>query len=370
METNTAFTRIAGTIDKQDPHTAPKAVDGSIHQGFIGLLKLIFTPEAAEIAQHLNCLPGFTSTPKAAAVSGKSIEHVETILAESLSKGGVVQFGGQYCLSPIPNLLNAHNFHPEVKPDDVEAARLHGEYFIKDGFSKFYQSTSKGTPVGRVIPIGRTIETDQKVLAAEEAHDFILNHAAEELTLIPCPCRTRAEKRGDRECRGEFPIGYCIMLGAAAVHFETMGLGKRVTKEEAIEYFDGMVELGLLGHTLNTRFGDRLICLCCGCCCAQTLGRIKWGNPNALAPSNFIPKAGEDCIGCEMCTERCLFEALSLDKESERIRVDPKKCLGCGLCSLACPQETLKLHRSERSSIPFENSIELDITMGRENREE
>ncbi|MCP4755300.1 MAG: 4Fe-4S dicluster domain-containing protein [Proteobacteria bacterium] len=140
-------------------------------------------------------------------------------------------------------------------------------------------------------------------------------------------------------------------------------------KEQAIAYFDEMVELGLVGHTLNTHYGDRLMCVCCGCCCSQTLGRIKWDNPNALAPSNFVPKTGEDCVGCETCTDRCFFEALSLDEETDQIRVEPEKCLGCGVCTLACPQETLKLHRLERSTIPFENSIQLDIAQGRENRE-
>ena len=35
MEEATPYDRIARKIDEQDPHTAPKAEDGSIHEAFI-----------------------------------------------------------------------------------------------------------------------------------------------------------------------------------------------------------------------------------------------------------------------------------------------------------------------------------------------
>jgi ferredoxin len=370
MEDLTAYARIAQKIEEQEPHTAPKAENGSIHEAFLSHLELMYSPEEAEIVQHLNLLESFSSSREVAEASGESLAHVEKILADVSSRNGILAVGDMYCLPPIPLLLNAHHFYSEIKPGDREAARLYAEYFIKGGFYKNYETLKQGTPVGRVIPLNRAIEVNQEVLATEEAHDYILNHSVEELALVPCPCRTRAEKLGARECKDKFPIGACIMMGAAALHFENLGLGKRVNKQQALEYFDEMQDLGLVGHTLNARFGDRLICLCCGCCCSQTRGRIKWDNPNALSPSNFVPKPGDDCVGCGTCTERCFFEAITLDDETDQIQVDVDKCIGCGLCTLTCTQQTLKLHRHERSSIPFQTSRELDETMSRENREE
>jgi Pyruvate/2-oxoacid:ferredoxin oxidoreductase delta subunit len=369
MEAPTAYIRIAQKIEEQEPHTAPKAEDGSIHPAFISHLRLVYSPEEAEIVQHLDVLETFTSADKVAEASGKSLEYVTKILADVHSRNSVMGVGNMYCLPPIPLLINLHHFYPETRDGDIEAAELYQEYFVEGGFYKKYENLKKGTPVGRVIPVGRAIEADQKVLEAEEAHDYILNHSSEELALVPCPCRTRTEKLGTRECKDEFPIGACIMMGAAALHFEMLGLGKRVSKEQALEYFDEMVELGLVGHTLNARLGDRLICLCCGCCCSQTRGRTRWDNPDALSASNFAPQPGEDCIGCETCADRCIFEALSLDEETDQIRVDVEKCIGCGVCTLVCTQETLKLHRHERSSIAFETPQKLDEAMARENRE-
>ncbi len=368
MEDLKAYHRIAQKIEEQEPHTAPKAEDGSIHEAFLSHLKLVYSPEEAEVVQHLNLPPALASPQEVAEASGKSLLYVKTILADVHSHNGIIGAGNMYCLPPIPLLVNIHQFYPEIRQGDVEAAQLYEEYFIKGGFYKFYEASKKGTPMARVIPINAAIEANQEVLAAEEAHDYILNHSAEELTLVPCPCRTRTEKLNARECKDEFPIGACIMMGPAAVHFETIGLGKRVTKQQAIKYFDEMQELGLVGQTFNARVGDVVICLCCGCCCSQTRGRTRWNNPDALSPSNFVPKPGEDCIQCETCVDRCFFGAIALDEETDQIQVDVDRCIGCGICTLTCSQGTLKLHRYERSTT-FETSQKLLETVARENRE-
>lgn len=367
MDDQAAYTRIAQTIEEQEPHTAPKAADGSIHPAFIGHLKLVYSPEEAEIVQHLKLPNAFTSSQEVAEASGESLQYVERVLADVNKKNGIVGLGNMYCLPPIPLLLNIQQFYPEIKEGDIEAARLYQEYFVEGGFYKYYEASKKGTPMARIIPINRAIEASQKVLEAEEAHDYILNHSAEELTLVPCPCRTRTEKLGVRDCKGEFPIGACIMMGPAALHFEAIGLGKRVSKEKALEYFDEMQELGLVGQTFNARVGDVVICLCCGCCCSQTRGRTRWNNPDALSPSNFVPEPAEDCIRCETCADRCLFGAIALNEEADEMQVDVAKCIGCGVCTLACTQETLKLHRYERSTT-FETSQKLLETVARENR--
>jgi NAD-dependent dihydropyrimidine dehydrogenase PreA subunit len=341
---DSAYLLIARSIDRE-PETAPKAADGGgFHAAFLAYLKLLYSPEEAEVVQHLKGLPAFTSTREVADASGKSLESVEKILADVHSRNGLFGVGDRYCLPPIPVLVNVHQFYPEVKEHDVEAARLYGD------------------------PVHRSIEPGEKILSAEEAHDFILNHAPEEMALVPCPCRTRTEKLGTRECKEEKPIGACIMLGPAAMHFDDLGLGKRVTRQQAVAYFDEMVENGFVGTTTNSVSNGPVICLCCECCCSQVRGRTRWDNPDAVAPSNFVPRTTEDCLACETCVDRCFFGALEIDEETDRATADPEKCIGCGLCTLACPQEILKLHRHERAR-PFDTHGELLRTLARENRE-
>ena len=138
MKELTAYTQIAQKIEEQEPHTAPKARDGSIHAAFIGHLELMYSPEEAEIVQHLDVFETFSSSRDVAETSGRDHPHVAKILAEVSSRNGILAVGDMYCLPPIPLLLNAHHFYPETRPGDLEAARLYAEYFIEDGFYKYY----------------------------------------------------------------------------------------------------------------------------------------------------------------------------------------------------------------------------------------
>ncbi len=76
---DSAYILISNKIEEQDPHTAPKAEDGSIHEAFISHLKLMYSAEEAEIVQHLNLLEAFSSSLEVAEASGKSPEYIEKI---------------------------------------------------------------------------------------------------------------------------------------------------------------------------------------------------------------------------------------------------------------------------------------------------
>jgi hypothetical protein len=129
MEELTAYHRIAQKIEEQEPHTAPKAADGSIHEAFISHLKLVYSPDEAEIVQHLNVVPALTSSEDVAEASGTTLEYAETILADVHSNNGIIGLGNMYCLPPIPVLVNIHQFYPEVRDGDIEAAELYQDYY-------------------------------------------------------------------------------------------------------------------------------------------------------------------------------------------------------------------------------------------------
>ncbi|MBC2716336.1 MAG: 4Fe-4S binding protein [Desulfobacteraceae bacterium] len=364
---NSVYVNLWNKLD-ENFMTAPKDPDGNPQPSFMKFLERVYSHQEADLMQYMKRPGQFITTQELADAAGKPLDEVEKVMDGVHKRNGLIGMGNFYSLPPMPLLLNHHQFYPEVKPDDLEAAQLYQDFYIKDKYYIYYEGSKKGTPVFRTIPVEMAIEPDQKVLSAEEAHDFIMNHAPAEMALVPCPCRTRTEKMGIRECKDNNPVANCIMMGPTAMHFEMLGLGKKVTREEAVQYFDAMQELGLVGQTDNTLSDSSIICMCCGCCCSQLRGRTRWDNMSALLPANFIPQAGDDCVACGVCTERCFFGALSIDEEAERSVVDPDKCIGCGVCTLACPQETLKLYRHERST-PFNTTKEMVKTIARENRE-
>ena len=361
-----AYVQIAENVDKGF-QTAPKA-GGELSRAFIAYLKLIYTPEQAELVQYLQ-MPGNPRTAgQVADASGEDAGGVEEILLSLSEKGFLTGSRGGYCLPAIPNLVNLHMFYPDIKPDDLEAAKLYQQFFIKEGFYKYYGTSGRGTPVLRSIPVEHAIHPEEKTFTSEEAHAYIKQLETEDLALVACPCRTRTEKLGIRECKDDFPVGTCIFIGKTAVRFENLGLGKRVTKEQAIGYLDEMVKLGLIATAENFLSEPHgIMCLCCGCCCSNVRGRTRWDNPTAVLPSAFAPQASDDCVMCGTCVDRCFFGALSLDDDAERSVVDVEKCIGCGVCTITCQTEALKLHRCERPTGPFETAIELGVTVARDN---
>ncbi len=365
MKKDTLYFQIAEKID-EGALTAPK-VGGKFSQAFIKFLKLLYTPEESQLVQHLKMGMNFTSAADIARAAGKSEDEINDILEPLAKKGRVIGFAGNYTLPMVPLMLNNHQFHKEVGPDDIEAAKLYQQFFIKEGYYKYYESSEKGTQLMRVIPVRRTLKHGQKILDTEEAHKII--DSVDHISLVPCPCRTRTEKLGIRECKDRNPTGFCIMTEISAQYFENAGLGKKVTAEQAKKYLDEMQDLGLVVTTDNYEDKDHtVICLCCGCCCSQLRGRTRWENPLAVSPSNFVAEANEDCVLCGTCVDRCFFGAISLDDELGRTFVDAEKCIGCGVCTITCDQEALRLKRVERSH-PFPTPRDLYRQVAIENKE-
>jgi ferredoxin len=358
------YVRIAENIDK-GIQTAPKA-DGELSKAFIAFLKIVYTPEEAELVQHLNMHKSKT-VEELVEASGMDGEKVDEII-DTLSKRAAVEGRYKKRLPSIPTLLNLHMFYPEIMEDDLEAAKLYQQFFIKERFYKYYGTSEKGTPMLRSIPIEQAIHSETQTFSAEEAHAFVKNLETEDLALVPCPCRTRTEKLDIRECKDRLPVAHCVFIGGAAARFEELGLGKRVTKEQAINYIDEVVELGLIpttGNSVEGPFG--IMCMCCGCCCSNVRGRTLWDNPTAVRPSNFLPQASDDCILCGTCVDRCFLDALSLDEDGGRTMVDPEKCIGCGVCAVTCPEEALRLHRFERSEPTYQSARDLMMTVAGDN---
>ncbi len=273
-----------------------------------------------------------------------------------------------YAFPQIPYLINIQSLFPEIGPHDIRGAELYHTFFVDEKYSRFYESSVKGTALMRTISIAKELAPQEKILDTEEAHKII--DAASYVGFMPCPCRTRTEKLGGRKCKEKHPVGTCIVMGLLGMATEGLGMGRQATHQEAKEYLDEMHAKGCVVTTHNIEDNtSSIICLCCGCCCSQTRGRIFWGNPDSVAPSNFFPMLDEKlCDFCGDCADKCMFKAVTVDKEGKKRWLDPELCIGCGVCIAACEPKALKLHRRERSAWP-EKPRDLYDKIGRENHE-
>jgi len=348
-----------------NPLRAPR-YEGKFTESFIEYLKLVYSEEEAALVKHLKPAPEFISTEDISRETGKEEKYVMKILDSLRRRNRLLGIGNIFVLPTMPQLVNIHQFYAEVKPDDLKAAELYLDFFVNKKYSRYYETSEKGTPVFRTVPVGKTIKFDEKILEYEEAEQFIRSMDHDDFCLLPCPCRTRTEKLGIRECKDTFPIASCLHLGAMARHLFSIGMGLKITKNEAIDYVIEMIDTGLIACTDNAMTKNSIICMCCGCCCSQIRGRTRWGNMDAVALSNLIPESGDECIGCRKCETRCLLGAITVDKEVKKVIVDEEKCIGCGVCASACPKETLKLVR-RREKEPFPAVWKLLKTVNEEN---
>ncbi len=187
-------------------------------------------------------------------------------------------------------------------------------------------------PAVRVIPIGATIESRAKVLAFEDVREIV--NQARILAVTRCTCRVIDGKCGK-------PVEICIQVNRAADYAIQRGTGRIITEKEAISLLHLAEKEGLVHIADNRQNVDHVICNCCRDCC------MNWRLPNThklVAPSRFQALVNtEECIGCRVCLDRCMFDAIVMEGDEPKARIIPEKCVGCGVCTVTCPTEAISL---------------------------
>lgn len=187
-------------------------------------------------------------------------------------------------------------------------------------------------PAIRVVPVGATIESKAKVLALEDVREIV--QQARNLAVAPCTCRLVDGKCGK-------PLEVCIQVNRAADYALQRGTGRAISKEEAIRILHTAEQEGLVHIVDNRQKVDHIICNCCKDCC------INWRLPNRhklVAPSRFLAVVNaEECIGCQACLDRCIFDAIAMEGDEPKAQISPEKCVGCGVCTITCPTEAIAM---------------------------
>jgi NAD-dependent dihydropyrimidine dehydrogenase PreA subunit len=297
----------------------------------IRILKRLFNEEEARFFLQLSPQP---ETPeKVAQRLNRDPEEVATLLEAMAAKGMIFRLrkedANRYCA--VPYIVGIYEF--QVQRMDPEMAYDMDEYFEK-ALGRTLQSFK--TPVMRTIPINRDIAVKWPIAPYEDALAIFENQAP--IALVPCVCRTHMNLC-DKGC--DKPIEACFMFGSHARYYVDNGMGRYIDKEEAREIVKRNEKEGLVMQPFNSQKVGGM-CSCCGDCCGMLRSLKKQPNPASAVQSNYFAEIDpEECIGCEICLERCQMESIRMI--DERAVIDPARCIGCGLCVTTCSGEALRL---------------------------
>jgi Pyruvate/2-oxoacid:ferredoxin oxidoreductase delta subunit len=344
------YERLARHLD-QLPAGFPKT-DSGVE---LRILKRLFTEEEAELACRVTHLPA--SAEKIARRANRPTEDLADALERMSLKGllfrmdrpeGNLYMAAQFVVGIYE--YNVNNLDPEMIRDTEEYVPV-----------LLGSLTRIETQQFRTIPIGASLDGTGKVLPYEEARSLIAEQS--KLLVAPCICRKESEMTG-KGC-GK-PLETCLIFGAAARYYEKNRIGRSITREEALDILSVAEKEALVLQSTNAQKIIN-ICLCCGDCCQVLKVLNRHPKPAEVVHPNYYARIrAEDCIGCEICLDRCQVRALEMKEGLAEI--DPDRCLGCGLCVPTCSGQAIDLVRKEDGEcyIPPADVRETYLRMTRE----
>ena len=322
----------------------------------IKILKQIFTEADAELFLMLTPL---LETPDSVAErlnlpQESTVAHLEDMAKRGLlfrqRKDDVVRYGA------IPFVVGVFEFQLNTV-DETLALDL--EEYYQQVLGKTFQSWR--TPVMRTIPINRELVSEWPVAPYEDAMRIIDDQ--KKIAVANCICRTTARKAG-HGC--DKPLETCFLFGSHASYYVENNMGRYIEKEEAKEIIRKNDAAGLVMQPFNSQHVGGM-CSCCGCCCGMLRSLKKQDNPAASVQSNYFAQIDEEeCVGCEICVDRCQMEAI--DMQDEKAVINLKRCIGCGLCVSTCPTDAVQLVKKSEEDLylPPKTGMETYIRIAQE----
>ncbi|MDD5288525.1 MAG: 4Fe-4S binding protein [Dehalococcoidales bacterium] len=331
--------------------------------GFPGSVRLriimeeMMTPDQA---QMVAVLPG--SAKDVAAKTGFNVGRVKSSLEELFYKGAVLPRGDFHNRTEYRWMRSIGQFHDSAMASetlDIKKDRPHFElwydFVMNEMYPRFaerFLAASKGRrPWTRIVPAWQSIKDLPGVLPCENFHEIL--KAQSRIATAPCSCRMCTASVG-KTCavHDEVTHPVCFQFHRGADYVVERGSGKELTLKEAKELNDIMEKSGLLHIWINTTqlTGPKTNCNCCRDCCMNYVPMDMAKYPIGLIWDKSRYQAyvnDEDCTGCQVCVDRCQFDAIEMVKSSGskkyKASVIAEKCFGCGVCVLGCEPEAMKM---------------------------
>lgn len=204
------------------------------------------------------------------------------------------------------------------------------------------------------------MDAKTKVLPFELVEEMINKN--DKFAVIPCQCRLIAELNGEPCTVAPASMG-CFLVGPEAEAIVNFGMGRALSKEEAIEYLKETEKAGLVHNASNETKEHGFICNCCSCHCGA-LFPMKQFQLNNVRPSNFAPQPNPElCVQCKTCLKKCPMEAISYQEGDQIMTFNYDLCIGCGICAANCKKNAILMEKV-RDFIPSEKNNIGDKTFG------
>ncbi|OGR13680.1 MAG: 4Fe-4S ferredoxin [Desulfobacula sp. GWF2_41_7] len=289
------------------------------------ILKQLFTEEEAKLTLSLVLMLETAET--IAKRANRDTKEIEPMLIEMGKKGLIIHV--------YKNGINSFMLlHFVVGIWEYQVNRLTKEliqdfneyvpYLIKNQYKNKTQQL-------RVVPVAKAINTELNIMDYEQVEAIIRSQS--KILVAPCICRKEHTIMG----KGCNKISEsCLIFGGGAYIYESRGIGRTISRDDALEIVREGVKQGLVPQPSNAK-KPLNICLCCDCCC-QILKNIKaFEAPAKIVSSNFQARVNPDeCTGCQACEEICPMDAIDMDSKDIVAVVNLDRCIGCGLCVTVC----------------------------------
>jgi electron transport complex protein RnfB len=309
------------------------------HSGVeLRLLAKIFSPEQADLASRLRLAPE-TPAQIAARIGGDPKETAA--LLKTMARSGQIDVRKTkdgLAFGSLPFVFGIYEY--QIGSMDRELAQLFEEYYLE----AFGQELNAEPQIHRVIPVGESIALGMEVHPYESAAALV--GQAKAWGVLDCICRVQKGLLGEG-C--DHPVDVCLAMSGVPGAFDANPAIHALTQEQALATLRRAAEAGLVHSVANSQQGVGYVCNCCTCSCGILRGIAELGIANAIARSAFVNQVDETlCVGCELCLDRCQFDALILD---DVVRVDAARCVGCGVCIVACEEDALQLVRRPEAEV-------------------
>ena len=307
---------------------------------FYELVMELFSPEEASVAAAIPA--GLCTSEQLVKTLQKSKDEVESTLQTMAGKGLCISLdmGGTriYSLPPfVPGIFEFQFMRGTRTERDRRLAKLIHSY--KEAVDSINGIPEISFPPTRVIAVDDKIETGNKVHTYDQVSAYV--ESSDPISVCTCFCRHEAKLIDENDTCGK-PDGVCMQFGVAARFIIEQGMGREVSKKEAIEILRKSEEEGLVHCSVNRQNLD-FVCNCCEDHCMILKTALAQPKPGLALNSGFQPAIDqEECNSCETCVDRCPATALQLS-EDDILLLDLDRCFGCGVCATSCPTEAIAL---------------------------